>query len=431
MSNITQVKKHFVYIKYQKLIIAALIIGFLSAFLAISLKRGTEHYEELLFNQASKNSILLFMFPLIGLTIIAMLRYYLFNKKTNKGIKEIFETTEKRKNSLPIYKIPSHFINGLFTVIFGGSTGIEVSTVVASATIGSITQKKENLLNRHKVELICAGVASGITALFFSPVAGFLFAYEVISKKISKTFMLVTTISVSISIIICLLLDEKPLFQVTIKEWHWRAFPYFILLGVISGMNGVYLTKTVLFIKERFLSFKKSSTKIIISATLISLGLFILPQLYGDGYHAIKENLAHSNHFVLTFPIFITIISIIILKPIVTSLTLAGGGDGGVFAPSIFIGGFVGLLLAVVLNTFLETNVIPLNFMIIGMGAMLSASIHAPLTAIFITCGLIHDYSLLFPIIVTCMVAKYVSKTIYPFTVYSFSKNKACHQQRN
>ena len=188
MENITQVKKHFVFIKYQKLIIAALIIGFLSAFLAISLKRGTEHYEELLFNQASKNNLLLFIFPLIGLTIIAVLRYYLFNKKTNKGIKEIFETTEKRKNSLPIYKIPSHFINGLFTVIFGGSTGIEVSTVLASATIGSITQQKENVLNRHKIELICAGVAAGITALFFSPFAGFLFAYEVISKKISKVF---------------------------------------------------------------------------------------------------------------------------------------------------------------------------------------------------------------------------------------------------
>ena len=309
-------------------------------------------------------------------------------------------------------------------MIFGGSTGIEVSTVVASATIGSITQQKENVLNRHKIELICAGVAAGITALFFSPFAGFLFAYEVISKKISKVFVILTTIAVSISVFICLLLDERPLFHVSVKEWHWKAFPYFILLGIIAGMNAVYLTKTVLFIKEKFTTFKSSSTKIIISALFISIGLFILPQLYGDGYHAIKESLANSNNLVLTIPIFFSIVSIVIFNPIITSLTLAGGGDGGVFAPSIFIGGFVGLLLAVVLNTFFNTNVIPLNFMIIGMGAMLSASIHAPFTAIFITCGLINDYSLLFPILVTCLVAKYVSKTIYPFTVYSFSNNK-------
>ena len=430
MSTITHVKKHFVFIKYQKLIIAAIVIGFLASFLAISLKRGTEHYEELLFNQASKNNVLLFVFPLIGLTIIAFLRYYLFNNKANKGIKEIFETTEKRKNSLPIYKIPSHFINGLFTVIFGGSTGIEVSTVVAAATIGSITQQKENLLNRHKLELICAGVAAGITALFFSPFAGILFAYEVISKKLSKAFILVTTISVTVSIVICLLLNEKPLFNVVIQEWQWKAFPYFILLGIIAGMNAVYLTKTVLFFKEKFSLLKKNSTKVIISAVFISIGLFILPQLYGDGYHAIKENLANSNNLVLTIPIFITILGIIIFKPILTSLTLAGGGDGGVFAPSIFMGGFIGLLLAVLLNTFFNANVIPLNFMIIGMGAMLSASIHAPFTAIFLTCGLVNDYSLLFPILVTCLVAKYVSKRIYPFTVYSFAKNKVCLQEK-
>jgi chloride channel protein, CIC family len=99
---------------------------------------------------------------------------------------------------------------------------------------------------------------------------------------------------------------------------------------------------------------------------------------------------------------------------------LAAGGDGGVFAPSIFIGGFVGLLLAICLNTFFDANVIPLNFMILGMGAMLSASIHAPFTAMFLTCSLINDYSLFVPIFIVCMVAKYTAKMIYPFTVYSY-----------
>ena len=140
-------------------------------------------------------------------------------------------------------------------MIFGGSTGIEVSTVVAAATIGSITQQKENLLNRHKLELICAGVAAGITALFFSPFAGILFAYEVISKKLSKAFILVTTISVTVSIIICLLLNEKPLFNVVIQEWQWKAFPYFILLGILAGMNSVYITKCVMFFKSTFAKF--------------------------------------------------------------------------------------------------------------------------------------------------------------------------------
>jgi CIC family chloride channel protein len=146
----------------------------------------------------------------------------------------------------------------------------------------------------------------------------------------------------------------------------------------------------------------------------------VLPQLYGDGYHALKESILLSNNMTLTVSAAITLFGIIILKPIVTSASLAAGGDGGVFAPSIVIGGFIGLLLAICLNTFFHANVIPLNFMILGMGAMLSASIHAPFTAIFLTCGLINDYSLFIPIFMTCMVAKYTAKMIYPFTVYTY-----------
>ena len=147
----------------------------------------------------------------------------------------------------------------------------------------------------------------------------------------------------------------------------------------------------------------------------------LLPQLYGEGYHAIKENILLSNNLTLTVSLAITFIGIIIFKPIITSATLAAGGDGGVFAPSIFIGGFIGLLLAICLNTFFHANVIPLNFMILGMGAMLSASIHAPFTALFLVCGITNDYTLFFPILMVCLVAKYTAKWIYPFTVYSYS----------
>src|SRR5690606_6428160 len=169
MAEFSTIKSNFKLIKYRKIVLASILIGFLTSFLAIALKRGTEHYEEVLFHQATSNKLLFLIFPLVGLTIIEILRYFFFEKKKNKGITEIFETTSNRKNSLPSYKIPSHLINGFFTVIFGGSTGIEVSTVVASATVGSVAQEKENILNQHKTELICAGVASGIAALFFSP----------------------------------------------------------------------------------------------------------------------------------------------------------------------------------------------------------------------------------------------------------------------
>ncbi|HEX8015323.1 MAG TPA: chloride channel protein [Flavobacterium sp.] len=420
MNKTAQIKKNHQFIKFRKLVIVSILIGFLSAFLGISLKKITEYYEEIFFHEVSVNPIFYIVFPVFGLSVIYFLRQYLFKKKENKGIKEVFESTGSKSKNLPSYKIPSHFINGLLTVIFGGSTGIEVSTVVATATIGSVAHEKENVFRQYKTELICAGVAAGVTALFSSPIAGILFALEVISRKVTRAFIISNVIAVSIAFGLLSILKEEPLFAISITTWHLKAIPYFILLGILAGMNSVYLTRCVLFFKSQFGKIDTHYYKIIIGSVVLSISLFIFPQLYGEGYHAIKTSFIAPNQ-IMTFTLALTFIGILLLKPIVTSITLASGGDGGVFAPSLFIGAFLGLLLASVLNTFFQIHVIPVNFMIIGMAAVLSASIHAPFTAIFLVCGLTNDYTLFFPILVVCLISKYTAKMIYPFTVYSYS----------
>ena len=421
MNKTAQIKKNHQFIVLQKLVIVSLLIGFLSAFLGISLKKMTEYYEEIFFHQVSVNPIFYIIFPVFGLSVIYFLRQYLFKKKENKGIKEVFESTQSKSKNLPTYKIPSHFINGLLTVIFGGSTGIEVSTVVAAATIGSVAQQKENVFRQYKTELICAGVAAGITALFSSPIAGILFAVEVISRKVTRAFIITNIIAVSIAFGLITILKEEPLFTVSITTWHLKAIPYFILLGILAGINSVYLTRCVLFFKSQFGRIQTHYYKIIIGSLVLSISLFVFPQLYGEGYHSIKMIFGDSGQLPLTITLAFTFLGIILLKPIVTSITLASGGDGGVFAPSLFIGAFLGLLFASILNTFFNTQVIPVNFMIIGMAAVLSASIHAPFTAIFLVCGLTNDYTLFFPILVVCLISKYTAKIIYPYTVYTYS----------
>lgn len=420
MNKTAQIKKNHQFIKFRKLVIVSILIGFLSAFLGISLKKITEYYEEIFFHEVSVNPIFYIIFPVFGLSVIYFLRQYLFKKKENKGIKEVFESTKSTTKNLPSYKIPSHFINGLLTVIFGGSTGIEVSTVVATATIGSVAQQKENVFRQYKTELICAGVAAGVTALFSSPIAGILFALEVISRKVTRAFIISNVIAVSIAFGLLTILKEEPLFTVTITTWHLKAIPYFILLGILAGMNSVYLTRCVLFFKSQFGKIDTHYYKIIIGSAVLSISLFIFPQLYGEGYHAIKTSFIAPNQ-IMTLTLALTFGGILLLKPIVTSITLASGGDGGVFAPSLFIGAFLGLLLASILNTFFHVNVIPVNFMIIGMAAVLSASIHAPFTAIFLVCGLTNDYTLFVPILVVCLISKYTAKMIYPHTVYTYS----------
>jgi len=421
MNKTAKIKKNHQFIVFRKLVIVSTLIGFLSAFLGISLKRITEYYEEIFLREVTLNPIYYLIFPVFGLSVIYFLRQYLFKKKENKGIKEVFESTKSTSKNLPSYKIPSHFINGILTVIFGGSTGIEISTVVATATIGSVAQQKENIFRKYKTELICAGVAAGITALFSSPIAGILFAIEVISRKVTRAFIISNGIAVGIAFGLISILKEEPLFNVVITTWHSKAIPYFILLGILAGLYSVYLTRCVLFFKNQFSKIEKHYYKIILGSVILSASLFIFPQLYGEGYHALKVIFGDSNEIPLTTTLALTFIGILILKPIVTSITLASGGDGGVFAPSLFIGAFLGLLVSSLLNTFFNTQVIPLNFMVIGMAAVLSASIHAPFTAIFLVCGLTNDYTLFIPILAVCLISKYTAKLIYPFTVYSYS----------
>ncbi len=407
--------------EFAKLILITCFIALLSAFLGDALKLLTEKYESVFYTLTQKNNIYVFIFPVVGLSLIYALRYYLFRKKENKGIKEIYDSLKTRHNELPIYKIPSHFINGLLTVAFGGSTGIEVSSVVASASFGSVIQKKAKTHQLYRKELICVGVAAAVTALFNSPIAGALFALEVILKRTTRTAVITITVSVLIAWLFNYLLNLEPLFHIHISHWNHYAFPYFILLGVLAGLHSVYLTKCVLFFKAKFSKITKNYMKIIIGSSILSISLFIFPQLYGDGYHAMKELFLASDTLKFSNLFSLLLISILILKPVVTSATLASGGDGGVFAPSLFIGAFLGLLVASVLNHFFDAQVIPLNFMVIGMGAVLSASLHAPFTALFLICGLINDYTLFIPILTACLISKLTAKMIIPYTVYSYS----------
>jgi len=404
------------------LAVASVIIGFLCAIMGDSLKKVTEYYEDKFLTVAQGNSLLYVVLPLFGFIIIYFLRQQLFKKKENKGIREIFDTVNTRQNELPLYKIPSHYINGVLTVAFGGSTGIEVSTVVASATIGSASQKRISQRKKYKTELICAGIAAGITALFSSPIAGVLFAFEVISRKVSKRFIISTGIAVLTAWTFNLLMSEEPLFKVDALHWNLYALPYFVLLGIVAGLNSVYLTRCVLFFKKKAQKLQSHSLRILIGSAVLGISLLCFPQLYGEGYHAVKHYYYGAGEIIVGSSLLLSLLAIILLKPVVTAVTLASGGDGGVFAPSLFIGAFLGLVTATVLNRFFGADVVVLNFMIIGMASMLSASIHAPFTAVFLVCGLIGNYTLIVPVLIGCLIAKVTSKLVYPYTVYSAPK---------
>ncbi len=406
---------------YFKLIIASIIVGLFSVLLADSLKIITAYFEDNILQKAAHFPWLFIVLPSVGITAIYFLRKHLFKGKQNKGIKEIYQTLENRRDELPAYKIPSHYFNGFLTIIFGGSTGVEVSTVVATAAIGAAAYKKKSIANMYKTELVCAGVAAGIATLFGSPLAGLLFGIEVIARKVNKTIFISSAVAVLVAWIFMFFFQHDKLFSFTVVGWNLKAIPYLGLLSILAGLVAVYFTKTVLYIKNRFGRINNNFIKVNAGAIVVGLLTLYAPQLYGDSYHAIPGLLSHIDHQIFTLKFSLLLLSIVLLKPLVASLTLGAGGDGGVFAPSIVSGAVLGMLLAVTLNHFFNTGLIVLNFMLVGAAAALSAAIHAPLTSVFLACGLVTGGFLLFiPIALACFIAQYAAKLICSYTVYSY-----------
>ncbi|MGS2763098.1 chloride channel protein [Sinomicrobium sp. M5D2P9] len=401
----------------------ALLVAVLSVLLAFTLKYLTETAEEFILELATAYTVGLFLFPFAGLILIYYLRKWIFKGKKNKGIKEIYNTLSHRKESLPWYKIPSHYINGFLTVISGGSTGIEVSTVVATAAVGANMQRTGKSAKKHRSALICAGVAAGIATLFSSPLAGGLFALEVIARKRDRFIWIAVGMGSAVAGGVMYLEGQEYLFDAEILFWKWQAMPYFIVVSLLSGICAVYFTKTVLFFKERLGNLENNLMRIGIGALLLGGFLYMFPQLYGDSYHAIPEFLTMSSEMTdmsYTIPVLLLLI---LFKPLAASLTLGGGGDGGVFAPSIVTGAFIGLFVALVGNQYFGMELVPVNFALIGAATMLSAAIHAPLTALFLACSIVKGGYVLFgPMLVTVYLAKHTAKYLYGYTVYTYQK---------
>ncbi|STC98268.1 chloride channel protein [Chryseobacterium carnipullorum] len=238
---------------YFRLVLVSILISICASFLGYSLKLITEHFQKNIFHFAENTNSIFFIFlPTIGITAIYFLRKYLFRNRKNKGITEIYKTVDQRKDHLPLFKIPSHYFNGFLTVIFGGSTGIEVSTVVATATLGNAVYERQFSANIYKLELICAGVVAGVSILFGSPFVGWLFAMEVIARKFNKTLFISCTTSALISGIFLYFLKSEPLLSFEITDWKWMAVPFFVILSALGGILSVYFTILVIKIKDFF-----------------------------------------------------------------------------------------------------------------------------------------------------------------------------------
>jgi CIC family chloride channel protein len=414
------------------LIIVAVVVGIVSALAAILLK-VIVHYIQYALRVILENpsfNFLLFAFPLIGILLTVFYVQYFRKGKLGRGVGSILISIAKRSSNIEKDKTYSHLISSALTMGFGGSAGLEAPIVVTGAAIGSNTARDLKMNYRERTLLLACGVAAGISAIFNSPIAGVLFAIEVILSEFTiPAFIPILISSATASVLSTLLYKEKLFFLIT-NGWNMNAIPFYVVLGLIMGLISVYVTRTAIKTEGYFKSQKKPYQKAIIGGLILGLMIFILPPLYGEGYYTIENLLEEKyqtlldNSFFVSFsnnPWFIVLIGaiIIVVKIIATSVTIGAGGNGGIFAPSLFIGAITGFVFAHTVNLLGIFHLTEANFIVAAMAGALSGVVHAPLTGIFLIAEITGGYALFVPLMIVSATSFLIARYFEPYSIYA------------
>lgn len=422
------------YIDYKAyIIITSVIIGIISALAAVLLK-NVVHFIKLFlqfdFNTRHFN-FLYFLYPIVGISLTLVFIKFVLKKNIAKGLSQLIYSLSKRNPEIPLQQTYSHLITSAATVGFGGSVGLEAPIVITGAAIGANTAKRLKLNPLDRNLLIACGAASGIAAIFNAPIAGIIFAFEVLLPEISiPSFIPLLIASATASVFSNFLYADKLFFLVT-QGWHFKAIPFYILLGLIAGLVSSFMVKTTFKIERIFNNPKTGKLKKLFwGGSILGILILLFPPLYGEGYNIINSLFQGNVSILLTSAIYKDIINsewlivvvgilIIFIKVIASSLTIGAGGNGGIFAPALFTGAILGMVFVQILHL---TGIIDLNqanFIAASMAGILSGVMHAPLTAIFLIAEVTGGYSLFVPLMIVSAMSYFLSRYFEPYSVYT------------
>lgn len=413
----------------------ALIVGIFCGFAAMLLKWLIHIISEFLTAGVNieEGNYIYIVYPAIGVILVALYVKYLVRDNISHGVTRVLYAISSSKSRLKKHNMYTSVVASSVTIGFGGSVGAEGPIVYTGAAFGSNLGQAFRLSPRILMILVGCGAAAGIAGIFKAPIAGMLFTLEVLMIDLTTVSVMPLLISSITSATIAYIYTgfEFEFFFIQSEDFMAAKIPYVLVLGILCGLISLYFTRVMFRMESFFKKFKKQRYRTLIGCAILSALVFILPPLYGEGYTAINSLLNGDTSEILNGSLFydegnqtwfliLFILIIILTKAFATSATNGAGGVGGTFAPSLYVGCMTGFLFAYVCNLsgvgiLLSTK----NFALIGMAGVMSAVMHAPLMAIFLTAELTGGYDLFLPLLIVSTIAYGTIKIFEPYSIYT------------
>jgi len=423
----------------QFIAILSIIIGFSAGIVAVLIKKSVHFVSDFLSHGFAKNyeNYLFFIYPTIGIFIALLFIKYVIRQPVGHGIPSVLHAISKTKGKIKSHNLFSSIFTSAFTVGFGGSVGLEGPTVATGAAIGSNIGQLFHLSYKQIILLLGAASAGAMSAIFKAPITAIVFAMEVIMIDLTATSIvpvMLASLTASLTSMAFLGFDVLYKFDVSDK-FNMQQLPYIVVLGIFAGLLSVYFTRMYMYINGAFDKINNLWKRLIIGGLILGIIIFFFPSLYGEGYEAINGSLKggfnhlydHSIFFDYRHNIYVIIglfIAVLIFKVIATSVTFGAGGVGGIFAPSLFLGSNLGVFYAFMVRYLHLGNISITNYALIGMGGVIAANLHAPLTAIFLIAEITGGYQLFIPLMVISVIAYSTVKIFQPNSVYTIQLAK-------
>ena len=413
----------------QFILMLSFVVGVFSSLAAYVLKHFIEFIQHMLtsgFNSDSFNWLYL-IYPVIGIFITGLFIRRVVRDDISHGVTKVLYSISRRQGKIKRHNMWSSLIASGITIGFGGSVGAESPIVFTGSAIGSNLGSLFKLDQKVMLLLIGCGAAGAVSGIFKAPIAGLVFTIEVLMLDLTMSSLLPLLISSVTAVTLSYLLSGTDvMFNFQLDDaFSVSRVPYVMLLGILCGIVSLYFTHVTTTIEGLFKKLKNPYAKLAIGGSVLSVLIFLLPPLYGEGYEMINHLINGSSADVIlnnsffyghTNLLFLYMLLIILFKAFASTATNCAGGCGGIFAPSLFLGCVSGYLFAGLCNYFGVGETLPdKNFALFGMAALMSGVFHAPLTGIFLIAELTGGYDLFLPLMI-------VSVCSY-LTVRVFDKN--------